>query len=915
MPQSGKSNYSYFHSCDLDERFKLKICCLDGNLTNLRDDYQKLVDNPSLSIAGIYQTDRPDFSITCQLFDDGVPLSCPIQTCYKSFSGQSIWQWGQWLSLHIPCKHLSRKTMLALTIWDSEGPRKPAALGGTSIPVFDDWGACHTGIVDLRVWLGVEACGKYHGCSTPGHVRNSESETQRLSDLQRQHCERHIQHIGWLDRVTFPEISRINDQEKRATEHFYLSVQFPTFCKQGTDEVLSMVYFETSGTEVVTHPTSYQLCHIQDPEMDLPNLVEQKHRQLTELHLGPGMMDRQLKPIGTDKQLLDRITSSPPSHALTPQEKILLCQYRHSLLLQSSALPKFLEAVDWSSEVEVGHALRLMDRWQKPSPAEALELLKPIFTHESVRKYAVSCLSSADDEDLSLYLLQLVQAIRYENSELLSASSLPKQLIPASSENPVETEREDSLLRTPVNIADDTPDEKQESLLFETTLKSSGVTTEGIEATESTLSTPRSAVHPNENRMSLVKFLIWRCSQSGGLAFYLYWYLAVECQDGKNSNEQLRRYNYVASEFLRCMKEKQWESKLYSQMCKQRDLVDTLVKCAKIIKESRGSVSKKTDKLRGMLGEKYSYSNLEEGILSEMPLPIDPSAHVVSLPVDRVCVLKSNTQPLLLPFRIKDGSERLVMFKRGDDLRQDQLVLQMVSLMDRLLRREGLDLKLSPYHVQPVSPTDGFVEFVHNSTSVQDILGKEGSIQAYMKKHNPDLSTRSGIKAEAMDNYVRSLAGYCVASYLMGIGDRHLENLLITNSGKFFHIDFGYILGRDPRPFPPPMKLSKEMVEGMCGTASKEYEEFRGHCYSAFLILRRHANLILNLLSLMVDANVPDIALEPDKTVHKVQEKFKLELGDEEAVQFFQNLLDESVKAMFPVVVDQIHKWAQYWRR
>ena len=30
--------------------------------------------------------------------------------------------------------------------------------------------------------------------------------------------------------------------------------------------------------------------------------------------------------------------------------------------------------------------------------------------------------------------------------------------------------------------------------------------------------------------------------------------------------------------------------------------------------------------------------------------------------------------------------------------------------------------------------------------------------------------------------------------------------------GKLFHIDFGYILGRDPKPLPPPMKLSKEMV-------------------------------------------------------------------------------------------------------
>ena len=36
---------------------------------------------------------------------------------------------------------------------------------------------------------------------------------------------------------------------------------------------------------------------------------------------------------------------------------------------------------------------------------------------------------------------------------------------------------------------------------------------------------------------------------------------------------------------------------------------------------------------------------------------------------------------------------------------------------------------------------------------------------------------------------------------------------LLLFSGNLFHIDFGYILGRDPKPLPPPMKLSKEMVK------------------------------------------------------------------------------------------------------
>lgn len=84
-------------------------------------------------------------------------------------------------------------------------------------------------------------------------------------------------------------------------------------------------------------------------------------------------------------------------------------------------------------------------------------------------------------------------------------------------------------------------------------------------------------------------------------------------------------------------------------------------------------------------------------------------------------------------------------------------------------------------------------------------------------------------------------AGYCVITYLLGVGDRHLDNLLLTTSGKLFHIDFGYILGRDPKPLPPPMKLSKEMVEAMGGINSEHYQEFRKQCYTAFLHLRRLA--------------------------------------------------------------------------
>ena len=83
-------------------------------------------------------------------------------------------------------------------------------------------------------------------------------------------------------------------------------------------------------------------------------------------------------------------------------------------------------------------------------------------------------------------------------------------------------------------------------------------------------------------------------------------------------------------------------------------------------------------------------------------------------------------------------------------------------------------------------------------------------------------------------------------------------------------VDFGYILGRDPKPFPPSVKVCKEMVDAMGGMSSPHYARFKSLCFTGFMSLRKNANLIINLVALMVDANIPDIKLEPDKAVTKV---------------------------------------------
>lgn len=61
--------------------------------------------------------------------------------------------------------------------------------------------------------------------------------------------------------------------------------------------------------------------------------------------------------------------------------------------------------------------------------------------------------------------------------------------------------------------------------------------------------------------------------------------------------------------------------------------------------------------------------------------------------------------------------------------------------------------------------------------------------------------------------------------------------------------------------------------------------------------------------------DLESLTILPTPTSKQVQEKFRLDLSEEAAINYFQSLITESVNALFPQVMETIHKWAQYWRR
>lgn len=826
-------------------------------------------------------------------------------------------RWNEWLTLPLDYSTLPLNSCLAITIWDLSPAGGPKAqghaipFGGTTLPLFDRDNQLQKGRQKCLVHRQQKADGtentttpavprKHRGSAKKGSMAPLDEEAEEMEALEKlfkKHEMGEMPSVDWLDQLVFRGVERRGLQAARKSARpfrqpasngsapdsekaqmpnggqppqpkFQLNVELPRFdfpvvfadMEYPPPPISSLQNMSGSQSNIVLKPPPEvqfgpgingvgestaefggRLIRVYDPETGArDNPAETKHRRLVRSQHRHGVLDKDLKPNAKIRDELNVIMSYSPTHVLTTEEKDLVWKFRYHLTRDKRAITKFVKSVDWHVPSEAKQAAQVLSRWTQIDVDDALELLGPTFDSQVVRAYAVERLRKSDDEELLLYLLQLVQALKYEHIS-----------------------------------ADSAQDATQDS--------------------------------------SLAQFLIARAAANFLLGNYFYWYLMVECDDKSPEQGQDNRemYRKVAYNFQTELVKRPDGQEQRQVLLRQAQLITILSKISEEVKLSHEPIPKKIERVKHFLADpKNEIASFDP----PLRIPLDPTIEITGVLPEETTVFKSSLCPIKVTFRTTNGKYPII-FKTGDDLRQDQLVIQIITLMDQLLLKENLDLKLSPYKILATSTHAGASQFVP-SVSFQSIASKykANPALAYLKFHNPDERQPLGLRQETLDTYVKSCAGYCVITYILGVGDRHLDNLLLAPDGHFFHADFGFILGRDPKPFAPVMKLSKEMVDCMGGVSSDAFRQFKQYCFLAYAALRKSSNLILNLFSLMVDANIPDIRFEPDKAVHKVRERFHLELNEEDALLYFDRVIEDTLGAFAPVVIDKLHELVQAFR-
>lgn len=245
-----------------------------------------------------------------------------------------------------------------------------------------------------------------------------------------------------------------------------------------------------------------------------------------------------------------------------------------------------------------------------------------------------------------------------------------------------------------------------------------------------------------------------------------------------------------------------------------------------------------------------------------------------------------------------------VIIKAGDNCRQELLAIQMTKTFARIYADAGLPLWLRPFDVIATSTTSAFIEAVTDAPSIHAVKSRAPR-DTSLRQHFEAKFGKGGSPGfrTAQRNFVESLAGYSILTYIMQVKDRHNGNILLHDDGHLIHIDFNFMLSTSPGGInfeSSPFKLTREYLEVMdsddTGIASEAFNYYKVLCIQGYLAVRKHAERIIMLVEMMSASGCPCFKAGP-RVLNNLRKRFNLGATEEQCVEIMLSMISDSMDA------------------
>ncbi|KAL3460576.1 hypothetical protein BJX64DRAFT_278456 [Aspergillus heterothallicus] len=257
--------------------------------------------------------------------------------------------------------------------------------------------------------------------------------------------------------------------------------------------------------------------------------------------------------------------------------------------------------------------------------------------------------------------------------------------------------------------------------------------------------------------------------------------------------------------------------------------------------------------------------------------------------LDDAQILNSLQKPRKISIRGSDGKIYNILCKPKDDLRKDQRLMEFNNMINRFLKKDVESSKrrmyIKTYAVTPLNEECGLIEWVDNLRTLRELVTKSlkergispiyEDIRHYLKEACSDPSKVSiftdkvlamfppvlhewfvemfpetGAWFAARLRYTRSCAVMSMVGYVLGLGDRHGENILFEEgTGGILHVDFNCLFDKGltfEKPELVPFRLTQNMIDAF--GAYGYNGPFRKTCELSLDLLRQNEDALMTIL-------------------------------------------------------------------